>query len=61
MPTWIQALRTWNETENGNKRWCIPKKGSDDYKKVRKLMQSGVTASDIKKRRTMLKGKWSRV
>jgi hypothetical protein len=33
--TWIEALKKFNA---GKKTWCIPKKGSSDYKEVIKLM-----------------------
>ena len=32
---WINALKMWN---NKNENWCVPKKGSKDYEKVKKLM-----------------------
>jgi hypothetical protein len=32
---WIEALRMWNSSQS---KWSIPKKGTDDYKEVRALM-----------------------
>lgn len=34
---WIDALRKWNNDHNKGK-WCIPKKGSQEYDIVRKIM-----------------------
>lgn len=33
--TWIQALKIFNK---GKKKWTIPKKGTEDYKKVKAIM-----------------------
>ena len=32
---WMEALKMWNSQRE---KWTIPKKGSDDYKEVRALM-----------------------
>lgn len=37
MISWINALKLWNQNK---KKWCIPKKGTDDYNQVKKLMNS---------------------
>jgi hypothetical protein len=34
---WIDALRIFNKDKGA---WCIPRKGSDDYQTVRKIMSS---------------------
>ena len=36
--TWMQALKEWNATVNKSDAWCIPRKGTKEYKQVRKLM-----------------------
>ena len=36
--TWLQALKEWNATVNKSDAWCIPRKGTKEYKQVRKLM-----------------------
>lgn len=47
MPSlWIDALKQFNM---GQGAWCIPRKGSDDYKKVRAIMDGGVDAKAAKK------------
>ena len=33
---YIDALKKYNE---GKDRWCTPRKGSDDYKKILKMMK----------------------
>ena len=35
--TWIQALRTYNKRHNN--KFCIPKKNTDEFAKVKKLQQ----------------------
>jgi len=32
---WITALKKWNE---GNEKWCVPRKGTPEYNEVRKIM-----------------------
>jgi hypothetical protein len=47
MPSlWIDALKQFNM---GQGAWCIPRKGSEDYKKVRAIMDGGVDAKAAKK------------
>jgi len=38
MTTWIQALRKWNQEKVGERKWCIPRKGSLEYVEVRAIM-----------------------
>lgn len=33
--TWMQALKIWNK---GKKKWTIPKKNSEEYKQIKKIM-----------------------
>ena len=33
---WIEALREYNK---GKSKWCIPRKGSDDYNAVKAIME----------------------
>ena len=33
---WVDALKEWNGTKSGT--WCIPRKGSEQYKEVRAIM-----------------------
>jgi len=40
MPTWIEALKTYNSRQPA---WCIPRKGTDEYNKVRKIMSGEKT------------------
>jgi len=40
---YIDALKKYNE---GKDKWCMPRKGSEDYLKIRKMMK---TISKIKK------------
>jgi hypothetical protein len=37
--SWITALKKYNEKKGGS--WCVPKKGSAEYEKVKSLMASG--------------------
>jgi len=37
--SWITALKKYNEKKGGT--WCVPKKGSAEYEKVKSLMTSG--------------------
>jgi hypothetical protein len=37
--SWITALKKYNEKKGGS--WCVPKKGSAEYEKVKSLMTSG--------------------
>jgi len=47
MPSlWIDALKQFNM---GQGAWCIPRKGTEDYKKVRAIMDGGVDAKAAKK------------
>ena len=34
--TWIQALKKWNESNDGS--WCVPRKGSQGYDVVKAIM-----------------------
>tara|TARA_R100001015_G_C4566967_1_gene125724 strand:+ start:217 stop:402 length:186 start_codon:yes stop_codon:yes gene_type:complete len=36
---WIQALKAWNKKKGG--KYTIPKKGTDDYMEVKKMMEGG--------------------
>jgi hypothetical protein len=40
MPSWIAALKTYNARQPA---WCIPRKGTDEYNKVRKIMSGEKT------------------
>lgn len=40
MPSWIAALKTYNSRQPA---WCIPRKGTDEYNKVRKIMNGEKT------------------
>ena len=40
MPSWIAALKTYNSRQPA---WCIPRKGTDEYNKVRKIMSGEKT------------------
>lgn len=33
---WVDALKEWNNSKSGT--WCIPRKGSEQYKAVRAIM-----------------------
>lgn len=33
---WVDALKEWNSSKSGT--WCIPRKGSEQYKAVRAIM-----------------------
>jgi hypothetical protein len=35
---WMKALKEFNTSKGGS--WCIPKKDSEDYLKVKKIMES---------------------
>jgi hypothetical protein len=35
--SWITALKKWNQ-KNPDGHWCVPKKGTQDYEEVRKIM-----------------------
>ena len=35
---WMSALKKWNEKHSTTTRFCIPKRGTADYDKVRELM-----------------------
>ena len=43
MPLFVDALKQYNKTET---KWTIPKKGTEEYNKVMKIM------NDIKKNKT---------
>ena len=45
MPAWIDALKKWNA---GRDRWTIPRKGTDEYEEVRKLMSNRDSRSEAK-------------
>jgi len=38
---WMTALRLWNEKYNKTGKWCVPKKGSEEYNEVVKVMGGG--------------------
>lgn len=38
---WIEALKKWNSQDNKSGNWCVPKKGTADYAKVKSYMNSG--------------------
>lgn len=42
---WVQALKEWNK---GRDTYCIPKKGTNEYNQVKKLMGSGAPAEPTK-------------
>lgn len=37
MSAWVRALRIWNNQNNPD-IWCVPRRGTDEYKKVLKIM-----------------------
>jgi hypothetical protein len=37
MTTWIKALKQWNDKKGG--AWCVPRKGSEEYNEVKKIME----------------------
>ena len=37
---WIEALKIWNKARTNTDRWCIPRKGTYDYKEVIKIMKN---------------------
>lgn len=45
--SWSKALRLWNSKKGS---YCIPKKGSDEYKEVRKLMENKTDKLEKKKK-----------
>ena len=38
MPSWMQALKIWNKDHG---QWCIPRKDTNEYKEVIKIMNTG--------------------
>ena len=44
--TWIQALRTYNKRHNN--KFCIPKKNTDEFAKVKKLQKKQEQFNKIK-------------
>ncbi len=49
---WMTALREWNEKHNNKSTWCIPKKGTADYDKVRQMMNPAAQAPPAKPSRS---------
>ena len=45
--TWIQALKQHNA---GGDSWCIPRKGTDEWKKVKSIMKGNVRRNPKGKR-----------
>ena len=41
---WIEALKMWNKQKSKG-MWCVPKKGSEDYLEVRKIMDHAKPAN----------------
>ena len=44
--TWIDALRTYNKTHNNT--FCIPKKNTKEFAKVKKIQQQHKNLNEIK-------------
>ena len=42
--SWMTALREWNQKHNTRGSWCIPKKGTTEYDKVRQMMTPSTAA-----------------
>ena len=36
---WIDALKKWNSQKGNSDAWCIPKKGTKEYDKVKGIME----------------------
>ena len=39
MKKWIDALKIWNDSNKHSGTWCIPKKGTKEYDKVKGIME----------------------
>lgn len=52
MPSWINALRAYNKDSPA---WCIPRKGTDMYAEVRKIMEKGEAKPEPKPESAMSK------
>lgn len=46
MPTWIEALKEWNQDKD---KWCIPRTGTPDNAEVRAIMNRGQKKVKVKK------------
>jgi|DEB0MinimDraft_10_1074344.scaffolds.fasta_scaffold03343_5 hypothetical protein len=44
MVSWMSALKEFNKINGG--KWCIPKRGSEDYNKVKRIMGKESVAED---------------
>ena len=42
---WIQALKVFNDKKD---KWCLPKKGTKDYDKVKAIMEGRKAEPDTK-------------
>lgn len=40
---YIDALRKYNE---GDDKWCVPRKGTEDYLKIRSMMNKGTKGTE---------------
>ena len=52
---WIDALKIFNKNKG---EWCIPKKGRDEYKQVKKIMNNNekpLTKKQLKERENNIK------
>ena len=47
--TWIQALKKWNESNDGS--WCIPRKGSQAYEEVKAIMTGEEKKKETKEKK----------
>ena len=47
--TWIQALKKWNESNNGT--WCVPRKGSQAYDEVKAIMTGEEKKKETKEKK----------
>ena len=45
---WIEALKLYNKD---NKNWCVVKKGTKEYEKVKKMMDNMDTDKNITKKK----------
>ena len=47
--TWIQALKKWNESNDGT--WCVPRKGSQAYEEVKAIMTGEEKKKETKEKK----------
>ncbi len=43
---WLEALKIYNRGHNG--AWCIPKKGTQEYEKVKNIMNEKTNQQSVR-------------